>query len=228
MERRCREYVKNTSSHTQATSWPTVEQEHALRAQGCARIAGIDEAGRGCWAGPVVAAAVVLGEHVLAQPALLHGVNDSKQLTAAQRVRMLPLIQQHAVGIGTGVVPAMLIDSFGILAATRLAMQIALLHLHPLPDAVLIDAVSLPYQSLPQRAIVHGDSLSLSIAAASIIAKTTRDRLMAQYDAVYPAFRFGTHKGYGTAFHAAALDTHGATPLHRRSFRPLWHIRENV
>ena len=134
---------------------------------------------------------------------------------------MLGLIHMHAASVGVGVVAADLIDSLGIVPATRLAMEVALFSLQPLPDALLIDAVSLPRVPLPQRAIVRGDSTSLSIAAASIVAKTTRDRLMTQFDTLYPAFRFGTHKGYGTALHAAALHTHGLTPLHRRSFRPI-------
>jgi ribonuclease HII len=192
-----------------------------LRAQGYDLIAGIDEAGRGCWAGPVVAAAVILDDTCLKQPDLLAGVNDSKQLTAGQRARMLDLIGKQAVSIGVGVVPAHLIDSLGIVPATRLAMEVALFGLQPLPHALLIDAITLPNVPLGQRAIIRGDSISLSIAAASIVAKTTRDRLMAQYDTTYPAFRFGVHKGYGTAMHAHALRTHGLTPLHRRSFRPI-------
>jgi ribonuclease HII len=205
---------------------PSVEEEQSLRQQSYRVIAGIDEAGRGCWAGPVVAAAVVLGDTVLARPALLAGVNDSKQLTAAQRSTLEQTIYQHVAAVGVGIVPAHLIDCFGIVEATRLAMEQAILHLPLLPDALLIDALSLPRCPLPQRAIIRGDSASLSIAAASVIAKTARDRLMTQFDRLYPAFRFGLHKGYGTALHARALADHGATPLHRRSFRPLWHISE--
>jgi ribonuclease HII len=203
---------------------PTVVAEQAFLAQGHARVAGIDEAGRGCWAGPVVAAAVVLDAAVLVQPALLDGVNDSKQLSAAQRRALVPMIRKHATGIGVGCVPAFLIDCFGIVGATRLAMELAVLHLPLLPDALLIDALPLPGCLLPQRALVHGDSISLSIAAASIIAKTTRDQMMIDFDWLYPAFRFGLHKGYGTAVHAQAINLYGATPLHRRSFRPLWHL----
>lgn len=205
---------------------PTVEEEHNLRAQGYGVIAGIDEAGRGCWAGPVVAAAVVLGPAVLDQPELLAGVNDSKQLRPAQRTALEQTIYQHVLGVGIGIVPAYLIDAFGIVEATRLAMETAILHLPLLPDALLIDALTLPRCPLPQRAIIRGDSASLSIAAASVIAKTARDRLMTHFDQLYPAFRFGLHKGYGTAVHARAITEHGATTLHRRSFRPLWHITE--
>ncbi len=201
---------------------PTIDAELQLQRQGYRSIAGIDEAGRGCWAGPVVAAAVVLGDAIMTQPALLDGVNDSKQLTAGRRDELAGAIMTHAAGVGVGIVPAPLIDCYGIVPATRLAMELAILHLPRLPDALLIDALPLPACPLPQRAIIRGDSHSLSIAAASIIAKTTRDRLMRAFDRVYPAWSFGLHKGYGTAAHAAALDRHGATPLHRRSFRPLW------
>ncbi len=213
--------LTNPKSKIQNLKFPTVDEEQALRVQGYDLLAGIDEAGRGCWAGPVVAAAVILNDPCLEQPALLAGVNDSKQLTAGQRARMLDLIRKHAASVGVGVVPATLIDSLGIVPATRLAMEVALFGLQPLPDALLIDAITIPNVPLPQRAIIRGDSISLSIAAASIVAKTTRDRLMTQFDTVYPAFRFGVHKGYGTAVHAQALRTHGPTPLHRRSFRPL-------
>lgn len=201
---------------------PDIEQEQLLQAQGYRLIAGIDEAGRGCWAGPVVAAAVVLGDAVMADPSLIAGVNDSKQLSAAQRARLAHTIREHTAAFAVGVVPAFLIDCFGIVAATRLAMELAVLHLPLMPDALLIDAVTLPTCSLPQRALIRGDSISLSIAAASIIAKTTRDQLMNAWDHQLPAFGFGKHKGYGTAAHARALRQHGPTALHRRSFRPLW------
>ena len=203
---------------------PTTEEEHNLQCGGYRRIAGLDEAGRGCWAGPVVAAAVVLGERVLDRPDLLAGVNDSKQLRPAQRAVLEQTIRRHVAGIGIGIVPAHLIDWFGIVEATRLAMELAILHLPQLPDALLIDALLLPRCPLRQHAIIRGDSASLSIAAASVIAKTARDRLMTHFDRVYPAFHFGDHKGYGTAAHARAIAEHGATALHRRSFRPLWHI----
>ncbi len=205
---------------------PTVEEECGLLASGHQVIAGLDEAGRGCWAGPVVAAAVVLGQAVLATPLLLAGVNDSKQLTAAQRERCATLITSIVDGVGVGVVPAYLIDSFGIIAATRLAMELALLELPQQPDALLVDALALPGYPVPQRALVRGDSTSLSIAAASIIAKTTRDRLMTQLDSHYPGFGFGRHKGYGTAAHARAIAQQCVTSLHRRSFRPLWNVHK--
>lgn len=205
---------------------PSITEELMLLEQGYRCVAGIDEAGRGCWAGPVVAAAVVLSNTVLQMPRVLAGVNDSKQLSAVQRRTYEQLVRQHADGIGVGIVPAFLVDSFGIVGATRLAMEMAILHLPQLPDALLIDALRLPTCALHQRDLIHGDSLSLSIAAASIIAKTTRDRLMIHFDQHYPMFGFGQHKGYGTAAHAAALRQHGLTPLHRRSFRPLWHVHD--
>ncbi len=204
---------------------PTITEEQTLQTQGYTTVAGLDEAGRGCWAGPVVAAAVVLGPAVLQQPKLLAGVNDSKQQSAPQRAKLADTIRQCVAGMGVGIVPAHLIDCWGIVPATRLAMELAVLDLPMLPDALLIDALKLPHCPLPQRAIIRGDSISLSIAAASIIAKTTRDRLMHAYDHTYPAFRFGQHKGYGTTVHAAAIAEHGVTPLHRRSFRPLWHTQ---
>lgn len=194
-----------------------------LRAEGYRVIAGIDEAGRGCWAGPVVAAAAVLDETVLACPEVLQGVDDSKRLSSAQRERALHIIRRHAA-IGVGMVPAFLIDCFGIVDATRLAMELAVLQLPVRPDALLIDALKLPRCILPQRSMVYGDSLSLSIAAASIVAKTARDALMRAWDRAYPEWHFGQHKGYGTAAHARALYRHGTTPLHRRSFRPMWPL----
>lgn len=205
---------------------PTNEYELALLAAGHTRIAGIDEAGRGCWAGPVVAAAVVLAPAALARPELLAGVDDSKQLTAAGRERGYATVLALAEGVGVGVVPAFLIDAYGIVPATRLAMVAALLQLPCAPQALLIDAVALPQLSLPQAALIKGDARSLSIAAASLVAKVTRDRLMATADLAYPAYGFGAHKGYGTAAHQRALAHHGACPLHRRTFAPLLALRE--
>ncbi len=195
--------------------------EQQWLAAGYRRIAGIDEVGRGCWAGPVVAAAVVLPAAVLMAPTRLLGVTDSKALTAAQRERRAAEIASVALGIGVGSVEAWLIDQIGIVAATRLAMEQAVLSLPALPDALLIDALRLPGLALPQAALVRGDARSLSIAAASIIAKTARDRRMRALDRAWP-HGFGQHKGYGTALHQARISEHGVTPLHRRSFRPLW------
>ena len=200
---------------------PHVEYERAWLAEGYQAIAGIDEAGRGCWAGPVVAAAVVLPPTLLAKPGILSEVNDSKLLTAATRQRLPQVIAEQAWGIGVGVVPAYLIDGYGIVPATRLAMTIARLSLRCPCEALLIDAVKLPELGLPQRSLVRGDSTSLVIAAASVIAKVTRDRLMRMADRAWPEYGFGLHKGYGTALHQSALAQHGICPIHRLTFRPI-------
>jgi ribonuclease HII len=197
------------------------EFERAWQARDCRSVAGIDEAGRGCWAGPVVAAAVVLPETILANPAMFSGIADSKQLSSAQRDVAYDLIMHHALAVAAAAVPAYLIDMFGILSATRLAMTTALLKL-PLPvDALLIDAVELPGLRLPQQALIKGDARCLSIAAASIVAKVSRDRLMAGLDQAWPVYGFSSHKGYGTARHQQALRLHGPCPLHRFSYRPI-------
>lgn len=200
---------------------PTTDEELALLGAGYQRIAGIDEAGRGCWAGPVVAAAVVLDPATLVDPGPLAGVDDSKVLGAGRRNLLFERIMAVACGWGVGVVPAHVIDTHGILVATRLAMQIALLRLPQLPEALLIDAVHLQGWPCPQKALIRGDGRCLSIAAASILAKVTRDRLMEQLALHYPAYGFAGHKGYGTAIHETALQTYGPTAHHRRTFRPL-------
>jgi ribonuclease HII len=199
---------------------PTLEEEMALYQQGYSFIAGLDEVGRGCLAGPVVAGAVILprAENTLE---LFAGVNDSKQLSAAARERFYALIMQHALAIGIGVGSVEIIDERNILQATKYAMGLALKQLSPAPDALLLDAIYLPKVSLPQRSIIKGDARCLSIAAASIIAKVTRDRMMVELHQEYPAYGFQQHKGYGTPAHLAALREHGATPQHRRSFSPV-------
>lgn len=200
---------------------PTLEYELELLGRGYGRIAGVDEAGRGCWAGPVVAAAVVLAPAALARPELLEGVDDSKKLSATARERGYTRVLALAAGVGVGIVPAFLIDAYGIVPATRLAMVTALLQLPCAPQALLIDAVPLPEVALPQTALIKGDARALSIAAASLVAKVTRDRLMATADQAYPVYGFGAHKGYGTEVHQRALARHGPCPLHRRTFAPL-------
>lgn len=200
---------------------PTVEEERALRIAGCRAIAGVDEAGRGCWAGPVVAAAVILPERVIDAPELLDGVADSKVLTPAQRAALFERITSVAVAWAVGATPAHIIDSHGILPATRLAMQVALLRLPHPADALLIDAVPLDGWHLPQRVLIKGDAHCLSIAAASIIAKVTRDRFMEALGRYWPEYGFAAHKGYGAAAHRQALIRYGPTPQHRRTFRPL-------
>ncbi|GIV95576.1 MAG: ribonuclease HII [Herpetosiphonaceae bacterium] len=200
---------------------PSCHEELALYQAGFSRIAGVDEVGRGCWAGPVVAAAVVLPERVLAQPELLSGVDDSKLLTPGAREEAAELIRALALAVGVGAVPAYLVDCLGIVRATRLAMAQAVLCLPLVPDAMLIDALALPEIPLPQRALIHGDALSLSIAAASIVAKVARDRLMIALDCGFPGYGFASHKGYGTPRHKAALARLGPSLIHRRSFRPV-------
>lgn len=197
--------------------------ETAVQTQtGLLHIAGIDEAGRGALAGPVVAAAVILPLHDSEALAQLTGVNDSKQLTAKTRETLFQRITQHALAFGIGLEPAEVIDEIGILPATKRAMVTAVNHLQPAADYLLVDGrIRLPTLNLPQQAIIRGDGLSLSIAAASILAKVTRDRLMVALDAAYPTYGFVRHKGYGTEFHLNAIAQFGPCPLHRHSFAPI-------
>jgi ribonuclease HII len=200
---------------------PTIDEELKLQAAGRCRIAGIDEVGRGSWAGPVVAAAVVLPAAALAEPALLAGVDDSKALSGQQRERLSRRILTIADGYGVGVIPAHIVDTHGIVAATRLAMQVALLRLERPADALLIDAVRLEGWPCAQRSLIKGDATCLSIAAASIVAKVARDRLMVALSGRMPEYGFAAHKGYGTAAHVRALRAYGPSPQHPRTFRPL-------
>jgi len=192
----------------------------ALLSQGYSLIAGLDEAGRGCLAGPVVAAAVILPLNVNITT-LLEGVRDSKQMTALARERLFLVIQQHALAIGVGLGSVALIDQRNILQATKMAMKDALAQLSPKPEALLLDALLLRDVSLPQRSLIKGDARCLSIAAASVIAKVTRDHLMLQLHQQYPEYGFDQHKGYGTPAHLAALQEHGSTLHHRQSFAPV-------
>lgn len=195
---------------------PTEEFEQEARRCGYRRIAGVDEAGRGPLAGPVVAAAVILPVRCR-----LGGVDDSKQLSAPERDRLYAEIMDRAVCVGVGSSTAEEIDHINILEATKLAMRRALAKFSPAPDYVLIDAVSLTGVGMPVRPIIKGDALSLSIAAASIVAKVTRDRLMAEYHCAYPQYNFLSHKGYGTEEHLARLAEYGPSPIHRRTFAPV-------
>ena len=189
--------------------------EDEARARGHQLIAGVDEVGRGALAGPVVAAAVILNP---ALP-LPTGLDDSKKLTARARERISEELRQSALAYSIGLVEPEEIDRINILEATRRAMLSALKQLDPCADFVLIDALHLKDCQLPQRAIIRGDSVSASIAAASVIAKTHRDALMRQVHDVYPHYNFAQHVGYGTRAHYAALREHGACPIHRKSFR---------
>ena len=195
---------------------PTDEFELEARRCGYRRIAGLDEAGRGPLAGPVVASAVVLPTRCR-----LIGCDDSKQLSESERERLYHLIIERAVGIGIGSATEQEIDRLNILEATRLAMHRALAGLSPQPDCLLIDAISLLDCAIPIRSIIKGDALCLSVAAASIVAKVTRDRLMVEYHRLYPHYNFLSHKGYSTEEHLQQLALHGPCPIHRRTFEPV-------
>jgi len=196
-------------------------EEMTLYAQGYRLIAGLDEAGRGSWAGPVVAGAVILPLNVPDLRRRLEGVRDSKQLTSEERERLYDLIQVTALAVHVGCVPPAYIDEWGIVPATRRAMSLAVAGLSLSPDFLLIDFLRLPTMDIPQRGIAKGDTLSLSIAAASIVAKVTRDRLMVELEDQYPGYGFARHKGYGTAQHRAALAHLGPSPIHRLSYAPV-------
>jgi ribonuclease HII len=192
-----------------------LEFELRLWGGGWRRVAGVDEAGRGALAGPVCAAAVILPP----DPALartLDGVRDSKLMTPSQREAWAPRIRETACAWGVGFASAEEIDCLGIVPATKLAATRALETLHP--DALLTDYLVFPEIDLPQTALVKGDRLSLSISAASVLAKTARDALMREMDGQYPGYGFARHKGYGTQVHRLALARLGPSPVHRRSF----------
>lgn len=199
---------------------PSLKHERVLQRKGLLRVAGIDEVGRGAWAGPVVAAAVILPNNAMRLPRL-RNVRDSKQLTPLQREFLFPIILETCLAYGVGQANALEIDGLGIVPATRLAMHRAVDAIAPPPDALLIDAVPLPEIDLPQDAFNFADSISLSVAAASIIAKITRDRLMIEMETRYPGYGFNRHKGYGTQIHQDALQSLGACAIHRRTFQPI-------
>lgn len=189
--------------------------EDQARAFGYRRIAGVDEVGRGCLAGPVVAAACILDP----ERPLPKGLNDSKKLSEKLREEISAELKETSLAFAIGQIEADEIDRINILEATKKAMLAAIAGLTPSADHLLIDALTLKQCPLPQKAIIKGDSISASIAAASIIAKTYRDGLMKAYDIDYPEYGFAGHKGYGAASHLAALREYGPCPLHRRSFR---------
>ncbi|UCC87991.1 MAG: ribonuclease HII [Anaerolineales bacterium] len=203
---------------------PTLETELALRAQGHRFVAGLDEAGRGAWAGPVVAAAVMLPLDRRDLDRALAGVRDSKQLSPPARNALLDIICHLALGVGVGVSAPVVVDRDGVLPATRRAMRQAIARLSPQPGFLIVDHLRLPTVPLPQIAFPRADAQSFSVAAASIVAKVTRDRLMGLLDQRYPGYGFARHKGYGTALHRAALADLGPTPIHRMSFAPLSNI----
>jgi ribonuclease HII len=205
---------------TPLLSAPYRYEAHAWRT-GIVHVAGLDEAGRGPLAGPVVAAAVIV-----APDRRIRGLRDSKLLPPERREELYDAIRTRAVAIGVGIVDHLTIDRINILEATRAAMDQALLALGVVPDLVITDFVPLRGLMCPQRNLVDGDRRCATVAAASIIAKVTRDRLMREADEQFPEYGFGRHKGYATPEHLAALDRHGPCPLHRRSFAGVWRQGE--
>ena len=189
-----------------------LEYESRLRAEGCTLICGVDEVGRGPLAGPVTCAAVIMDLNDLVQ-----GVNDSKKLSALRREKLAPLIREKAIAYSVVSYDNLKVDEMNILEATKACMRDAVMSLGAVPDAVLVDAlrIDVPYRVVP---VVHGDALSYSIAAASILAKTERDAFMREMGERYLGYGFEHNAGYGTAEHIAALRTLGATPIHRRTF----------
>ena len=208
------------------TIMPTLAEENSLHTQGYRLIAGIDEVGRGALAGPVVAAAVILP-----QPAdfpWLSEVRDSKEISPIKRACLSKNIKAEATAIGIGIVEHNTIDSIGILKATRVAMQQAIVRLIYTPDFLLIDALRLPQLRIAQKNIIKGDKHCTSIACASIIAKVARDQLMAEFDQAHPGYGFANHKGYGTKQHLSCLQQLGYSPIHRHSFSPVKELRRLI
>jgi ribonuclease HII len=201
---------------------PNLDHENELNSQGYELIAGIDEVGRGALAGPVVASAVILPSR--ASLPWFERVRDSKELDAKKRETLFGLINQEAVAVGVGIVPAKIIDSMNILKATKLAMMQAVENLLTQPTFLLIDRITLLQCPIAQRGITRGDKLCLSIACASIIAKVTRDRIMEEFDQVYPGYGFAHHKGYGTAEHMSCLRRLGPSSIHRLYFAPVRNL----
>jgi ribonuclease HII len=207
--------------------FPDLAYERKLWKKNVRLVAGIDEAGRGAWAGPVTAAAVILpGEPAVLRG--LQGVRDSKQLSARQREHWALRIKKIAVFWAVGFASHGEIDRLGILPATRLAMQRAVSGLKQKPQHLLIDAVRLSDVGIPQTSLIRGDVHVLSIACASILAKTARDAKLRSLAVKYPDYGFERHKGYGTAFHQQALKIHGACPSHRFSFAPIRDLKTNI
>ena len=198
---------------------PSFAEERLFEAQGYRYIAGIDEVGRGSLAGPVVAAAVILPSKIRAP--WLKLVRDSKLLEPARREFLSHHIHKTAVAIGIGSIDNTIIDTQGIIKATQLAMMMAIKQLSPSAEALLIDFMVLPGIKLPQKGVIEGDSLCLSIACASIVAKVSRDHLMTEMDKIYPGYGLAGHKGYGTSRHLTCLAQNGPSPIHRCSFKPV-------
>jgi ribonuclease HII len=195
----------------------TLQYEKRAWSNGAVLVAGVDEVGRGSLFGPVVAAAVILDPSYR-----VRGLRDSKLLLPDRREILAERIRAHAISWSIAAVDAARIDQINIYQASRVAMKLAVMQLQPGPDHLLVDALHLDC-ALPQNAIIHGDALSASIAAASIIAKVARDRLVREWDPVFPAYGLASNKGYSTPRHIAALREHGPCPLHRQSFAPVWN-----
>lgn len=198
-----------------------LQHEYRLREQGLNYVAGLDEAGRGAWAGPVVAGAVILPLDRFDLAHILTGVTDSKLLTPAAREAFVPHILEIAVACGVGSASNEEIDMLGIVPATRLAMRRALAQLEALPSALLTDSMTMPELDLPCESLIKGDRKSLSIAAASILAKVARDQYLDQLDTLHPQYGFRVHKGYGTPLHRDALRNFGPCASHRKTFAPV-------
>ena len=219
ISKRKRELQKQVDEDLRLEKMLAYEKE--LYAQGIELIAGVDEVGRGPLAGPVVAAAVILPK-----ACKIPGLNDSKKIPKSKHKEIYEAVLQNAISIGIGVKDNQVIDQVNIYEATKLAMMEAIGQLEPQPQHLLIDAMKLDLP-IPQTSIIKGDANSLSIAAASIVAKVTRDQMMEEFDREYPGYDFAQNAGYGTAKHLAGLDKLGVTPIHRRSFEPIKSMCED-
>ena len=219
ISKRKRELQKQVDEDLRLEKMLAYEKE--LYAQGIDLIAGVDEVGRGPLAGPVVAAAVILPK-----ACKIPGLNDSKKIPKSKHKEIYEAVLQNAIAIGIGVKDNHVIDQVNIYEATKLAMMEAIGQLDPQPQHLLIDAMKLDLP-IPQTSIIKGDANSLSIAAASIVAKVTRDQMMEEFDQKYPGYDFAQNAGYGTAKHLAGLDKLGVTPIHRRSFEPVKSMCED-
>jgi ribonuclease HII len=200
---------------------PDLHYELQLKSDGVEYVAGLDEVGRGAWAGPVVAAAVILPLDCPDLADRLDGVRDSKMMTAQQRERWAEEIRRVSLAIGLGSATPLEVDTAGLIEATRRAMYRALASLPLTPGHLLIDYIALPRSRLPQTPLAHGDAIVLSIAASSIVAKVVRDSVMGHMSHAYPGYGFEDHVGYGTSQHRQAIQRLGACPIHRRSYAPL-------
>lgn len=219
ISKRKRELQKQVDEDLRLEKMLAYEKE--LYTQGIQLIAGVDEVGRGPLAGPVVAAAVILPENCK-----IPGLNDSKKIPKSKHKEIYEAVLQNAIAIGIGIKDNQVIDQVNIYEATKLAMMEAIGQLEPQPQHLLIDAMKLDLP-IPQTSIIKGDANSLSIAAASIVAKVTRDQMMEEFDCEYPGYDFTQNAGYGTANHLAGLDKLGVTPIHRRSFEPVKSMCED-